>query len=402
MPKPLHQAHPLRAFTRAIAVATCVTVVAGCSSTTDRAAPSASTPAPSSAPSTQSTAASSSTAPPPCGQAELAKLSLRQKLAQRLVVGVTGADDARRVAESEQIGGIFVGSWTDLSILTSGAAAKLSKEQDVPLMVTVDQEGGRVSRLKAIGIDLPSPRSVAASGATPAQVRAQAAAAGKKMADLGVTVDFAPVVDVSAESDDEVIGDRSYSSDPEAVTEYAGAFAHGLQDAGIQPVYKHFPGHGSASGDSHLGAVTTPPLSVLQKTDLVPYRTLLRDPGDAGVMMGHLMVPGLTAPDTPASISARAIGMLRTGTKYDGPAFGGVIFSDDLSGMKAITDKYSIDQAVLAAFRAGSDIGLWLTTDQVSTVLNTLEKAVKDRKLRRDRIDASVVRILRAKGVVTC
>ncbi|GAA3950415.1 glycoside hydrolase family 3 N-terminal domain-containing protein [Gordonia caeni] len=401
MRKPLRQARRLRAFTRTIAVATCVTVVAGCSSTTDQATPSV-TSETSSSVTAESSAASSSAAPPPCGQAELAKLSLRQKLAQRLVVGVTGAADARQVVESEQIGGIFVGSWTDLTILTSGSAAKLSKEQKIPLMVTVDQEGGRVSRLKSIGIDLPSPRSMVAGGATAEQVRAQAKQAGEKMAEMGITVDFAPVVDVSSESDDEVIGDRSYSSDPEVVTEYAGAFAHGLQDAGIQPVYKHFPGHGSGSGDSHLGAVKTPPLSQLQKTDLVPYRTLLRDPGDAGVMVGHLIVPGLTAPDTPASISPRAIGMLRTGTKYDGPAFDGVIFSDDLSGMKAITDKYSIDQAVLQAFRAGSDIGLWLTTDQVPTVLNTLEKAVKDGKLNRNRIDASVVRILRAKGVVKC
>lgn len=401
MRKPLRQARPLRTLSRTVAVATCVTVAAGCASTTDQAAPSVtSSTSPSST--AESSAASSSAAPPPCGQAELAKLSLRQKLAQRLVVGVSGAADARQVVEAEQIGGIFVGSWTDLTILTSGAAAKLSKEQKVPLMVTVDQEGGRVSRLKSIGIDLPSPRSMVAGGASSGQVRAQAKQAGEKMAKMGITVDFAPVVDVSDEDDDEVIGDRSYSSDPEVVTEYAGAFAHGLQDAGIQPVYKHFPGHGSGSGDSHLGAVKTPPLSQLQKTDLVPYRTLLRDPGDAGVMMGHLIVPGLTAPDTPASISPRAIGMLRTGTKYDGPAFDGVIFSDDLSGMKAITDKYSIDQAVLQAFRAGSDIGLWLTTDKVPTVLNTLEKAVKAGELNRKRIDASVVRILRAKGVVKC
>ncbi|GAC58724.1 putative glycoside hydrolase [Gordonia hirsuta DSM 44140 = NBRC 16056] len=340
--------------------------------------------------------------PAACGAPELATLSLREKLAQRLVVGVADAADAKRVVAAEKIGGIFVGSWTDLTMLKDRSVAALSKSSSFPLMVTVDQEGGRVSRLSSLGVDLPAPRKVVADGMTPAQVRAQAKTAGQKMKELGITVDFAPSVDVSAEPDDAVIGDRSYSDDPAKVTEYAGAFAQGLQDAGIMPVYKHFPGHGNASGDTHLGGANTAPLSQLQQLDLVPYRELLKDPGNAGVMVGHLMVPGLTAPDTPASLSPRAMSLLRTGTKYDAPPFRGVIFTDDLSGMKAITDKYSIDQAVLRTFQAGADIGLWLTTDKVSTVLDTLEKAVADGDLNRQRIDASVVRILRSKGVLSC
>ncbi|MCK0438818.1 glycoside hydrolase family 3 protein [Gordonia alkaliphila] len=392
----------MRKVFRPIALVTGLALLAGCGSTDGTAEIAASSAGSSAASTAVSSSSAAAPAPARCGSAELAELTLRQKLAQRLVVGVTGAADAKAVVDAEQIGGIFVGSWTDMSILTDGAAAKLSKAQDVPLMVTVDQEGGRVSRLKSVGVDLPSARSVRASGATPAQVRAQSKAAGQKMAKLGITVDFAPVLDVSDEDDDDVIGDRSYSNDPAVVTEYAGAFAQGLADAGIMPVYKHFPGHGSGSGDSHVGAVRTPPLAQMQNTDLAPYRTLLRDPGTAGVMVGHLIVPGLTASDTPASISPRAIGMLRTGKGYDGPAFDGVIFSDDLSGMKAITDKYSIDQAVLRAFQAGSDIGLWLTTAQVPKVLNTLEQAVADGKLNRSRIDDSVVRILRAKGVLRC
>lgn len=397
----LRAARRRRTLAPALALATCVTVVAGCSSSSDEPA---ATPSSTTAASSSSTVSAGPTSvrPARCGDPELAKLTLRQKLAQRLVVGVTGAADARQVVQKERIGGIFVGSWTDMTILSGGSAAAISKSSKIPLMVTVDQEGGRVSRLKSLGIDLPSARAVAASGASPAQVRAQAKAAGEKMAKLGITVDFAPVVDVSDEDDDEVIGDRSYSNDPQQVIEYAGAFAQGLQEAGIMPVYKHFPGHGHGSGDSHTGVVKTPPLAQLKTSDLVPYRTLLKEPGNAGVMVGHLIVPGLTGPDTPASISAKAIGMLRTGKGYDGPAFGGVIFSDDLSGMKAISDKYPIDQAVLKAFQAGSDIGLWLTTDQVGTVLDTLEAAVKSGKLRTDRIDRSVVRILRAKGVVSC
>lgn len=391
----------VRPTARLVALALCVSVTAACSSTSQQSAGSSSVTVASSAAAT-SAASSSAAEPAVCGARELAALTLRQKLAQRLVVGVTGAADAQAVVRDEQIGGIFVGSWTDLTMLSDGSAAALSESADLPLMVTVDQEGGRVARLAKLGIDLPAPRAAVAGGQTPAQVRAQAKKAGEQMAKLGVTVDFAPVVDVSAESDDEVIGDRSYSDSAAVVTEYAGAFAAGLQDAGIMPVYKHFPGHGSASGDSHLGSVTTPPLAQLQHRDLVPYRTLLKNPGNAGVMVGHLMVPGLTKGDTPASISPAVMDLLRTGTGYDGPPFDGVIFSDDLSGMKAITDKYPIDQAVLRAFQAGSDIGLWLTTDQVSTVLTTLERAVADGQLEEGAVDASVVRILRAKGALSC
>ncbi|GAC61642.1 MULTISPECIES: glycoside hydrolase family 3 N-terminal domain-containing protein [Gordonia] len=395
---PLTHLRPSRALVALVATAGLFASAACSESTGDQAAPSSHTTTSSR---TVSASSSAPTVPAACGSEELAGMKLRDKLAQLLVVGVQNGADARRVVAKEHIGGVFVGSWTDLSMLSDGTVATLSKSQKVPLMVTVDQEGGRVSRLKSLGIDMPSAR-VLARTKTPEQVRQLAKAAGEKMAKLGVTVDFAPSADVSAEPDDEVIGDRSFSNDPAVVTEYAGAYARGLQDAGIMPVYKHFPGHGHASGDSHTGAVTTPPLADMQNTDLVPYRTLLRSPGTAGVMVGHLIVPGLTGPETPASISPAAIGMLRTGKKYNGPAFDGVVFSDDLSGMKAITDKYTIEQAVLKAITAGSDIGLWLSTDHVTSVLDTLEKAVADGKLSQRRIDRSVLRILKAKHVVNC
>ena len=382
-------------------VAVLCAALAACASSTPDAPP----PTPSY--SASSLASASSSASPTtvpvansCGASELAKLSVRQKLAQLIVVGVTGAADAQQIVENEEIGGIFVGSWTDKAILTSGAAARISQNSPIPLMVTVDQEGGRVSRLSALGIDHASPRELAQTR-TPEQVRAIAADVGRKLKRLGVTVDFAPVADVSDESDNEVIGDRSFSNDPAVVTEYAGAYAAGLADAGITPVYKHFPGHGHGSGDSHLGVVTVPSLAELQDSDLVPFRTLLRDPGTAGAMVGHLIVPGLTK-GLPASISRPAIQMLRTGVGYDGPRFDGVIYSDDLSGMAAISAQYPIEQAVEKFILAGGDVALWLSTDRVGSVLDNLERAVSSGRLAPARLDDKVVRILRSKGVVNC
>ncbi|WP_276206102.1 glycoside hydrolase family 3 N-terminal domain-containing protein [Williamsia sp. 1135] len=350
---------------------------------------------------TSSVPVSSSTAVSPvsCGDDELESMSLRRKLAQLLVVGVTGTSDALDVVKTEQIGGVFIGSWTDLSILSDGGIETVQDAAKTPVMVTVDQEGGRVSRLSSLGIDSPSARELAQTD-TPAQVRALARSQGLKMKELGVTVDYAPVADVSDESDDDVIGDRSFSNDPEVVTQYANAYAHGLQDAGIMPVFKHFPGHGHGSGDSHTGTVATPPLDELQDDDLVPYRSLIQ-PG-VGVMVGHLIVPGLTGPDTPASISEPAMSLLREGTGYGGQPFDGPIFTDDLSGMAAISAKYGIEKAATLALSAGADIALWLSTDKVPAVLDTLTTAVNTGELPATQVDESVVRVLRAKGVLDC
>lgn len=337
--------------------------------------------------------------PTSCGATELEAMSLRRKLAQLLVVGVTGTADALDVVQTEQIGGIFVGSWTDLSILSDGGVKSVQSAAKTPVMVTVDQEGGRVSRLSPLGIDSPSARELAESQ-SPEEVRALAKSQGLQMKELGVTVDFAPVADVSDEPADDVIGDRSFSDDPETVAIYAEAYAQGLTDAGIMPVFKHFPGHGHGSGDSHTGNVATPPLSELQTNDLVPYRTLV-GPG-VGVMVGHLIVPGLTEPDTPASISPAAMSLLRGGTGYGAPPFDGPIFTDDLSGMAAISARYGIEKAATMALSAGADIALWLSTNDVPAVLDTLTAAVQNGELPADQVDASVVRVLRAKNVLDC
>ena len=133
----------------------------------------------------------------------------------------------------------------------------------------------------------------------------------------------------------------------------------------------------------------------------MPFRNLLRDPGPAGVMVGHLIVPGLTE-GLPSSISRPAIQMLRTGEGYNGPRYNGVIYSDDLSGMAAISQRYPIEQAVEKFILAGGDVALWLSTDRVPSVLDNLETAVKRGRLAPARLDAKVTRILRSKGVITC
>jgi beta-N-acetylhexosaminidase len=336
-------------------------------------------------------------APPVCADPTTlpAKLSTRDKLAQLLMVGVKNADDARAVVNGNHIGGIFIGSWTDLGIFKGPLAEIAGSAGPLPLAVSVDEEGGRVSRLKSLIGTAPTPRELAKSQ-TAEQVHDLAAQRARKMRDLGITIDFAPVVDVSDAPDDSVIGDRSFSNDPNTVTAYAGAYAQGLRDAGLLPVLKHFPGHGHGSGDSHTGGVVTPPLSELQNVDLVPYRTLVTA-APVAVMVGHLQVPGLTG-DDPASLSRAAVQLLRDGIGYGGPPFNGPVFSDDLSSMAAISDRFGVAEAALRTLQAGSDIALWVTTDEVPAVLDRLEKAVAAGELALPAVDQSLVRVATMKG----
>ncbi|HUB55700.1 MAG TPA: glycoside hydrolase family 3 N-terminal domain-containing protein [Mycobacterium sp.] len=375
-------------FPRVLAVFAAVTVLmVGCSHTSER---------PKSAPASSSPAKAIPPAKPACGDpaAILAAMSTRDKLAQLLMVGVRNGDDAKAVVTDHHVGGIFIGSWTDLSMLSNGMVKTLSASTALPVAISVDEEGGRVARLSSLIGPAPSAR-VLAQTHTADEVYGIALDRGHKMRGLGITIDFAPVVDVT-DAPDGVIGDRSFSSDPAVVTTYAGAYARGLRDAGLLPVLKHFPGHGHGSGDSHTGEVTTPPLEALQNDDLVPYRTLV-SAAPVGVMIGHLLVPGLTG-DQPASLSKAAIQLLRTGTGYKGPAFDGPVFSDDLSSMAAINQRYGVPEAVLRALQAGTDIALWVTTDEVPAVLDRLEKALAAGELTMPAVDASVLRVAKMKG----
>lgn len=334
--------------------------------------------------------------PPRCDDlpAPVAALSMRDKLAQLLMVGVTGATDARAVIRDQHVGGIFIASWTDLSMLTDGSLHDISASAGpLPLAVSVDEEGGRVQRLSSLIGRQPSAKALAQTR-SPAEVHDIAFQRGRQMRDLGITVDFAPVVDVTDAPDNTVIGDRSFGSDPQQVTIYAGAYAQGLRDAGVLPVLKHFPGHGHGSGDSHQGGVTTPGLDELQKDDLIPYRTLATTEPVA-VMLGHLQVPGLTGTD-PASLSKEAYNLLRSGG-YGGPPFNGPVFTDDLYSMGAINQNYTVPEAALRALQAGADVALWVTTDQVAATLDRLEHAVNVGELSPARVHDALSHVAAAK-----
>ena len=334
---------------------------------------------------------------PPCGPA-VAALSPRDRLAQRLVVGVDAADPGGVVetVRATQVGGVFLGG-NATALLRDQALRRVQAVARLPVAVSVDDEGGRVQRVDALDGRLPGARRMAGRY-TPEQVRDLARERGRALAARGVTVNFAPAVDVGNQPANAVIGDRAFSGDPAVVTRYAGAFADGLRDAGILPVLKHFPGHGRADGDSHRGRVTTPSLAQLRAADLLPYADLMRT-GPVAVMVGHLDVPGLTD-ELPSSLTPGTYRLLR-----DDFGFDGLVVTDDLGAMKAVTGTFALPDAVVRALAAGADQALWSSSAKdaasVAAVLDTADVALADGRLDPATNDRAVARILAAKHVCT-
>ena len=219
---------------------------------------------------------------------------------------------------------------------------------DLPPFISVDEEGGRVSRLPPPVLRLPPMRQLARA-TEPALVRSVAEVLGRQLCALGFNLDFAPVLDVDSNPDNPVIGDRAFSSDPDQVARFGRAFLEGLQAVGVMACGKHFPGHGDTSVDSHLDLPTvTHGKSRLDSVELPPFRTAsLR--GVAAMMTAHVVVEDLD-PGVPATLSRKVCTALLRGEI----GFQGVLFSDDLL-MRAVADRWDLEETAVSAVRAGCD-----------------------------------------------
>ena len=314
-----------------------------------------------------------------------------------MAVGVTDWESARTSVEAG-VRHLFFGTGSDFSILNGqGDPARSIQELEriagEPITVSVDEEGGLVQRLAHITGVLPSAREMAAT-MSPQQVQNMMFDHGRKLAAMGITVDFAPVLDLggAAEVSDNAIGSRAFSPDPQVVADFGRAYAQGLKDAGVQPVFKHFPGHGHASGDSHLGAVTAPPLEAMQQSDLVPFGQNAGFDG-GGMMVGHVEVPGL-GDAAPASINAAAYELLKKGGYGAGaPAFQGPVYTDDLTGMAAVSNRFPGPEAAVAAIVAGADQTLLAAgAIDVPGTVQHIAAAVDDGRITPERVTDAVHR----------
>lgn len=222
---------------------------------------------------------------------------------------------------------------------------------DCPLAVAVDQEGGRVQRLREPWTEWPPLRALGELDRIE-ESRRFGTALALELADLGVDLDFAPCVDVDTNPENPVIGDRSLGRDPELVARHGAALVEALQGAGVAACAKHFPGHGDTDVDSHLALPRlSHGLERLRAVELVPFRAAVRA-GVASVMTAHVLLPALD-PDRPATLSPRVLGLLRTEL-----GFGGLVFSDDLE-MGALAGFGPPGELAVAAVEAGVDAVLF-------------------------------------------
>ena len=262
----------------------------------------------------------------------------------------------------------------------------------IPIFLGVDEEGGRVLRIgknEAFDVEkVKSMQEVAKSGEE--VVERTGAYIGKYLNEFGLNVDFAPVVDVITNPNNTVIGDRSFSSDPNTVDQMASAFSNGLHEAGICTVYKHFPGHGDTDEDSHEDfAYSYKDIDALMECDLIPYFNGALDNADF-VMVSHVSFPNITTDGIPASLSYDIVtGILRENIGYEG------IIMTDAMGMGAISKHYSSGEATVKAIEAGCD--MVLMPENLQTAYDEVLKSVEEGKITEERINQSLERIIRLK-----
>jgi len=332
-------------------------------------------------------------------EALLASLSLREQLAQLLLVRFKGpvySDEADAMVRRQGVGGVVLytrsaGNIVDDEQLRTLTSA-LQSASPLPLVIAIDQEGGRVDRLLPIRGARPSAATLAAAG-DPAHAAAAGSEDARDLARLGFQLNFAPVLDV-VQLAHHPLAERSFAATPDEVTRMAGAYLAALQAGGrVAGTLKHFPGLGGVGDDPHD---TVPHLDAsrarLESVDWAPYRALLARGDVAAVMVTHVIVAAID-PENPASLSSLVVdGVLR-----DRLGFDGVVVADALT-MKGVATDVPLADVALHALTAGSD---WLlgakTPDDVAAVLDRFEEAVRRGELSRGRVTRSVRRILTLK-----
>lgn len=340
----------------------------------------------------------------------LGKMSLREKVGQLFIVrpealaensnaetapATDRVDDAviSRI-EEYPVGGIALFSRN----ITSAEQlpmfiSDLQSSSKYPLFIAVDEEGGRVARIaNSDFFNVASYKSKEDIGKSGDASKAEEVGRqiGSYLKELGFNLDFAPVADTNTNPQNIVIGDRSYGSDPALVARMVSAQLDGMHDSGIMGTLKHFPGHGDTKDDTHSGYVSIEKTwDELKECELVPFITAL--PKADMVMVSHITAVNVTSDKLPTSMSETMItGKLRNELGYDG-----VIITDAMA-MGAVADNYTSAEAAVTAVKAGVDIVLM--PQNLDEAFNGVMNAVTDGEISMERLDESVLRILKMKA----
>ena len=329
----------------------------------------------------------------------LAGMTLREKLCQMFVVypsAITGVskvtsagEGTRQALEEWPVGGLLYdrSNMVDQEQVREMLANTQSYSK-IPLILTCDEEGGRVNRLmNTIGTTWVGPMlDYKDQGEDKAVENAKTIASDLRS--CGFNMDLAPVADVWSNPANTVIGDRAYSDDFGQASQLVAAAVSGFHEGGVACALKHFPGHGDTSADSHYGSVYVyKSLDELRQAELIPFQAGIEAGADA-VMLGHLIIEAVD--DQPALFSSKIVTeLLREELGFDG-----VVITDSLK-MQAMTDHYGSGDIAVKAVQAGVD--LLLCPQDLGAAVDALVQAVEEGTVSQERLDESVLRVLHLK-----
>lgn len=326
-------------------------------------------------------------------------MTLEEKVGQLVIVGVDGYENdehSKQLMEKYHAGGfiLFKKNIQDsaqlLTLLNSlkETNAALNK---VPMFLSVDEEGGRVSRLPDEFKKFPSNKVIGQKNDSSLSYQI-GNILGRELSSFGFNMDFAPVLDINSNPKNPVIGDRSFGTTAGLVSRLGIETMKGIRAENVISVVKHFPGHGDTSVDSHVGLPrVNHDLKRLKSFELVPFKAAIENSVDA-IMIAHILLPKLD-PENPASFSKAVItDLLRTDMNFNG-----VVITDDFT-MGAIEKNYDMGGAAVKSIQAGADIVLVCHGfDKQETVIKALLAAAQTGQISTGRLDESVYRVLELK-----
>ncbi|MFS1514803.1 beta-N-acetylhexosaminidase [Chengkuizengella sp. SCS-71B] len=330
---------------------------------------------------------------------QLEQMTLKQKIGQLFVVGFDGLvpnDQIKTLIQNHHVGGIILFSrnieTSKQLIQLTNDLKQLNQSNQVPLFISVDEEGGRVSRLPSNATKFPSNLFIGGKD-NPLLTHDIGLVIGKELAAHGINMDYAPVFDIFSNPQNTVIGDRAYGTTPEIVKEHGTAFMFGLQKSNVIPVVKHFPGHGDTIVDSHIGLpVVYKTVEQLKELELQPFQEAIQEGADV-VMAAHIQYPNLDGSGRPASLSK----ILITELLRNEMDFQGVVITDDME-MGAIKKHYRAGEAAVYAVQAGMDLLLYSHQyDLQLEAIQSIEVAVEAGEISLHQLNEGVERILRLK-----
>jgi beta-N-acetylhexosaminidase len=330
---------------------------------------------------------------------KLKQMTINEKIGQMVMAGIDGTTinaQTKALIQDYQVGGIIFYkdnlASTKQTVELINSLKQSNLRNAIPLWLSLDEEGGRVTRLPDELHKFPTNTVIGQANNEKFSFSA-GSTLGLELKAYGLNMDFAPVLDINSNPKNPVIGNRSFGVNADVVTKLGVQTMKGLQSQSKVSVVKHFPGHGDTSVDSHVGLpVVQHDLNRLRKLELIPFAEAIKNKADA-VMVAHILLPKIDAKN-PASFSKAII----TGILRNELGFQGLVISDDMT-MGAIAKNYELGEAAVKAVQAGVDVVLvGHKYEKEVRVILALRQAVKDKRISMEQLDTSVTHILMLKS----